>query len=258
MSDMPHRPVTSSRYLFVSYARSDSAVVMKDLAVLEAASIAVWRDTDIPGGAIWRDQLAHRIADSAAMICFMSRDSIASKYCTQELTLAVDEDKPLICIHLEPLVLPVGLRMTIGSRQALLRHELLDHLYREKLIDAAARALNPTDQPTDLPSTELLPNSLRLRYKEESFVIPFAHSGIYELGRSSECQLRIESNFISRRHGHFKWLRGAFRYRDHSVNGTILETPEGERLISNEEVVLPSGGALKIGDCTIQFEVVGR
>jgi hypothetical protein len=248
-----------SRYLFVSYARSDSDIVMRDLAILKASRVNYWCDREVTGGAPWREELARRIKDSAAVVCFMSLRSIESRYCTQEISFAIDEDKPLICVHLEALVLPPGLRMTIGDRQALLRYEFAHSDYGDRLLAAAERALNPVPATTTfLPNTAILPDSLLLSYAGESFVVPFAFSGIYEIGRSGRCQLNIDSSFISRRHGHFRWARGVFRYCDHSVNGTILETPEGEQLVRREEVALPSSGALKIGDCIIRFEVVSR
>jgi len=68
------------------------------------------------------------------------------------------------------------------------------------------------------------------------------------IGRSSECNLRIASREVSRKHCSVLLSESQVRVRDlGSSNGTFLN---GERLNSNMDVPLPSGSELVIGNVT--------
>jgi hypothetical protein len=239
--------------LFVSYARADAGVVLHDLDLLRAAGVAFWHDERIPVGTPWREELARRIEECSAVISFLSRRSVRSQHCTEELSFAIDRRKPLICVYLEQVALTPGLQMSVGHRQALIRYSLTPSEYRDKLVDAAHRATRP-DPNAEPPSTVFLPGTLMLRYGGCTAAVPAGFPGMFTVGRSPDCNVITDSSFISRRHGHFRAVGGAFEYRDTSRNGTLLKAPEGERLIHGEAVELPESGQLMVGDLTIEFE----
>jgi TIR domain/FHA domain len=238
--------------LFVSYARADAAVVTHDIGILREAGLDSWYDEHLPAGVLWREELARRIEGCGAVLCFLSKQSVASQYCTAEWTFAADSRKPLICIYLEDVALTPGLSMSIGRHQGLIRYALEPAAYRDKLIDAARRALMP--DTSSGPSTLFLPETLLLRHADRSAIVPAGFSELFSVGRGADCNLIIESAFISRRHGYFKALGGAFVYRDESRNGTILKTDTEEQLLHGESTTLPRVGRLVIGDVTIEFE----
>jgi hypothetical protein len=248
-----HPGVREDPHLFVSYARADAAVVMQDLDILRAAGLACWHDERIPVGVLWREELARRIEESSAVISFFSTQSVRSQHCAEELSFAIDRGKPIICVYLEQVALTPGLQMSVGHRQGLIRYALTPSVYRDKLVEAAQRAIRP-DPGAEPPSTVFLPDTLVLRYAGRTAVMPAGYTGMFTVGRSPDCNLVADASFISRRHGHFRSVGNAFEYRDASRNGTLLKTPEGEKLIHREVVKLPESGQLVVGDLTIEFE----
>ena len=252
----PQRPSEQS-YLFVSYAHADAAIVMSDLVVLGVEGINCWHDEAIPGGAQWREEVARRLAASSGVLCFLSKNSARSAHCVSEITFAIDEGKPLICVYLEAFTLPAGLRMSLSPRQGLYRYSIPAIAdYHEKLVRAALSAAAPSTPVTEIPPTRLLPDALVLEYGDRQNVIPANFSGRFSIGRDRDCQLRIDSDFISRHHGYVKVHRGTFQYCDQSRNGSLLKTSSIEQLVHRTEVTLPEAGQLNIGDVTISFEVI--
>ncbi len=246
---------TTPNYLFVTYAHADADVVLADLQVLQRGGVETWHDEGIPGGAIWRDELARRIKQSCGVLCFLSHHSVGSEYCMQEIGFAIDEAKQFICVYVEPLVLTPGLQMSLSHRQALIRYAIAEPAYHDKLLQAARHLANPPDHVADIPETRLLPDVLIIEYEDRRNLVPADFGGRYTIGRGQDCQLKVDSDFISRHHGFITSDHGAFRYRDQSRNGSVLKSSDGEQLIHVSEVTLPSSGQLKIGNVTISFEV---
>ncbi len=255
MDDGPTPKESASNYLFVTYAHADAEVVLADMQALRDGGIETWYDDGIPGGAMWRDELARRIRQSSGVVCFISRHSVGSEYCTQEIGFAIDEGKQFICVYVEPVVLAPGLQMSLSHRQALIRYAIDEPAYRDKLLQAARHLATPADHAVNIPETRLLPDVLIIQYEDRKSLVPADFSGRYTIGRGQDCQLKVNSDFISRHHGFIVSDRGAFRYRDQSRNGSVLKSSDGEQLVHVSEVTLPNSGELRIGNVTISFEV---
>ena len=90
----------------VSYSRADQARVEPLIAGLKARGLVVWFDKDIPGGALWEEIIARKYRASGALLFFVSRDSLASQRCSEEVSTARTLGKPIIPILLDPLKLP--------------------------------------------------------------------------------------------------------------------------------------------------------
>lgn len=244
--------------IFVSYAHDDSDVVNRDLNWLASRDINVWHDTRLRGGVVWREEIAEKIAAARAVLCFVSRASLRSEICRQELDFALDENKPLLCVFLEQQALSPGLRLSLGHRQGLHRYLLSESEFQQKLLEAARHLVTPHRVPDTRdqgePLTRMLPDSLVLQFESREIVLPSSFDGFFSIGRSALCQLTIESPYASTQHGYIRCHRGEYHYRDESRNGTTLVTHEGESLVQNEEVALPRSGALQIGDILIRFQ----
>jgi hypothetical protein len=80
---------------FISYVREDSAHVDRLQAALEAASVAVWRDTlSLWPGQDWKDAIRQAInSDSVVFVACFSLASVARNktYQREELLLALDQ-----------------------------------------------------------------------------------------------------------------------------------------------------------------------
>ena len=100
------------------------------------------------------------LAVATCLLFFVSPKSVESKVCREELEFALDGDRPVLSVHLEPTPLPDGIKLAIANRQALFRQELEPEDYERKLLSAVATYL---DQP--LPSIE---TSLRTPVRKSS------------------------------------------------------------------------------------------
>ena len=59
----------------------------------------------------------------------------------------------MLAIHLNPTELPAGLSLRLGSRQAIVKHELTDDLYRAKLEESLSEyVIRPADTETQSES----------------------------------------------------------------------------------------------------------
>ena len=128
----------SEPYIFVSYAHEDGDVVYPELTWLHDQGINIWYDEGISPGSRWSDALAKALADSAHFVYFVSPQSAASHNCLDEVGFALEREKPLLAVHVAETELPAGLALRLGSRQAIMKYELAEPAYREKLGAALA------------------------------------------------------------------------------------------------------------------------
>ncbi len=120
-------------YIFVSYAHKDSDVVMPILEALDESGYRVWYDAGIEAGTEWPDYIAEHIENSTAMIIFLSKNSIDSSNCRQEINYGIDLGLPMLSVYIEELSLKGGLRMRLGLIQSmfLYRHPSLESFMTE-------------------------------------------------------------------------------------------------------------------------------
>ena len=125
-------------YVFVSYAHTDARAVYPELQRLHTLGINVWYDEGISPGAIWRDELARRIENCSVFLLFLSSNACKSDNCLKELNLALNSNRALLAVYLEAAELPPGLRLSLSDRQAILKYDLPQSAYQNKL-EAAVR-----------------------------------------------------------------------------------------------------------------------
>jgi WD40 repeat protein len=83
--------------LFISYAHADVDFVRRLNTCLEAHGKDAWIDWDsIPPSAEWLREIEAGIAASHAFVFVISPDSLASKVCTIELGVAIDQHKRIV------------------------------------------------------------------------------------------------------------------------------------------------------------------
>ncbi len=126
----------------VSYARQDEAVVEPLLAGLRAEGLAIWFDKDIPGGALWEETIARKYRASGALLFFVSKASLASQRCSEEVSTARTLGKPIIPVLLERLKLPEDLPdrfvLTLQARNAVEAYDRPDEEKRRGILRALA------------------------------------------------------------------------------------------------------------------------
>ncbi len=90
--------------LFISYSRKDRAFVQQLYAALVEAKRDAWVDwEDIPPSAEWRAEIQAAIEAADAFLFVISPDSLKSRVCAEELSLAVSQNKRIIpLLHRDP------------------------------------------------------------------------------------------------------------------------------------------------------------
>ena len=88
--------------------------------------------------------------------------------------------------------------------------------------------------------------------KPEGMVIPLA-SARYKIGRGEGCQLRPNSDLVSREHAEFVQDTDSVRVSDlGSRNGTEVN---GKRLAPNQPATLKRGDLIKVGTLTFAITI---
>ena len=90
-------------YFFVCYAHGDSAVVFEEIRWLQDQGCLLWHDQGISTGTRWSDDLAQHILNAKALLFFASPRSAVNDNCLDEINLALDNDKPVIAVHIEAM-----------------------------------------------------------------------------------------------------------------------------------------------------------
>lgn len=129
-------------YVFVSYSHDDSELVFPELQRLKALGYNIWYDEGLNAGNNWTNELALHLSNCALVIYIISPNSVLSRHCANEVHYALDLEKPVLAIHLRPAVLPPGLRLQLGAIQGIMKFELSETVYDEKLRAALSRLMN--------------------------------------------------------------------------------------------------------------------
>ncbi len=113
-------------YVFVSYAHKNSDIVYAHISKLHEAGFRIWYDEGIDPGADWSDEIAAALHGCAVFLVFISEASLASHNVRKEIIFAIDQRKHMLCVHIEEVELPLGLKMQLGNIQALLESRFHD------------------------------------------------------------------------------------------------------------------------------------
>lgn len=90
-------------------------------------------------------------------------------------------------------------------------------------------------------------SSLRLSYLGREFLVT-SEDAPFLIGRSEDCQLRVQGDLASRQHARIEFRRGKFVLCDQSTNGTWVLGPEGENYLRREESPLRGNGKISLGE----------
>src|SRR5689334_813417 len=106
--------------LFISYARKDREQVMPWVHRLQAVGVSVWVDeSGIDAALRWSQEIVEAIEGCQAFVLMMSPASVVSEHVTREVALAMDSQKPILPLFLEPTTVPVALRYPLAGLQHL-------------------------------------------------------------------------------------------------------------------------------------------
>ncbi|MBQ3220536.1 MAG: leucine-rich repeat protein [Clostridia bacterium] len=147
-------------YIFISYSHRDSERVIPLVKRLQEAGFRVWYDEGIEAGTEWPEFVATHLYNSAVVLVFLSPNALASQNCTREIHFAIAERKEMLVVHLEELELSLGMKMQLGTLQAMFyyKHPTADSFF-ERLIQAdilqcckIPASQNPEPLPIEKPA----------------------------------------------------------------------------------------------------------
>ena len=144
-------------YLFISYSHADEKVVFPLLQGIQQAGFRFWMDRGIEVGTEWSNNIADRLSRCEAVIFFVSKKSVQSENCLDEIACAKSHKKTAILIFLEEdVVLPGGVEMQTARFQRMYatRHESLDSFMRALSV---APLLQPCRELPPAPVAEPTP-----------------------------------------------------------------------------------------------------
>lgn len=107
----------------------------------------VWYDEGIEPGREWNEVLADRIEGARLFLYFVTPESVESQNCRNEVNFAQTKEIPTLAVHLKKTDLPGGLSLSLSARQAIMKHEMSDQEYREKLQNRVASYLQQSVVP---------------------------------------------------------------------------------------------------------------
>ena len=149
----------SDPYVFICYAHSDADLVYPELGDLSTAGVPVWYDEGIEPSSMWSDSLAHAIEQCSLFICYLSPRSARSEHCRREISFALDLGLKMLITVVEPTELSAGLKLMLGNRQMVMRHEMPTDVYWEKFRGSIGAALNTAKESHEQPTPAPLPGA---------------------------------------------------------------------------------------------------
>ena len=147
--------------MFVSYAHENSAQVYPELRRLREQGFNIWYDEGIAPGSSWREELAQAIDECALFLIFITPGSAVSENCQKEVNFAENHGRRVLAVHLVETKLSMGLELALSDRQAVMKYQLGEAAYYEKLESTLAglveRGRVEPDASNDAPPSRSFP-----------------------------------------------------------------------------------------------------
>ena len=106
-----------NQYIFVSYSHKNKDLALPFIKELEKR-YNVWYDKGLTIGAAYDDEISEKIANCSLFIFLVTRNSISSEYCLNEIRFATDtKKKPFIIVYLEEIQIPDSFDFKYGKYQ---------------------------------------------------------------------------------------------------------------------------------------------
>lgn len=151
-------------YLFISYSHQDEARVFPLIQGIHEAGYRIWMDRGIEVGTEWSNNIANRLNHCEAVLFFVSKNSIQSENCLDEIACAKSHKKTAILVFLEDdVVLPGGVEMQTARFQRLFatRHDgvgsVVAALTDSPLLEPCREEPTPAAEIAPAPAPEATP-----------------------------------------------------------------------------------------------------
>jgi len=147
-------------YIFVSYAHKDSDRVLPIISTMQNHGFRVWFDQGIEAGSEWPAFIVSRLKGCSKVLAFVSPSFVESRNCRNEMNYALNINKEILVIHLEPTELMYGLELQLISSQAMFKYRsstdeiFFNQLFGAKIIEECRGSGERTSPASDQSSPE--------------------------------------------------------------------------------------------------------
>lgn len=111
-------------YIFISYAHADADTVFPIIKQFYDQGYHIWYDEGIAPGNEWTNEIADALEGAAVFLVFLTPDSEKSINVRDEINFAINDNKPFLGIHLKETDLTGGLKLRVGTKQAILKYNM--------------------------------------------------------------------------------------------------------------------------------------
>ncbi|MFX1478192.1 MAG: TIR domain-containing protein [Promethearchaeota archaeon] len=102
-------------YIFICYSQKDHEIVDDIIVKLRRRGINVWIDSaSLTPGTSWLDKITEAIVNASGVLCFISRNSLSSRYTMDEMSFAIRRNN-LIMVVLDDSHLPAHLEFKLDD-----------------------------------------------------------------------------------------------------------------------------------------------
>lgn len=146
----------SEPYIFISYAHLDSAEVFPIINTFHDLGYHIWYDEGIDPGNEWPEEIANSLERCGLFVVFISPNSVDSVNVRNEINFALSETKPFIAIYLKETRLTAGLKLQIGSKQAIMQYRMDAFSFKRKCtVSFDTIGIRPLSATSSKPSETL-------------------------------------------------------------------------------------------------------
>lgn len=136
-------------YIFISYSHQDKELVYPLISELMERGYRVWFDDGIRLSEEWPESIAHHLFYAESVIFFISNSFCSSKNCKREVNFAIDKDKDMFAVFLEPVEMSLGMQMQLGTVQSIFYEQSKDIIHTLNKIIANDAVSKPQLKMSD-------------------------------------------------------------------------------------------------------------
>ena len=129
-------PTSKEPYAFICYANEDADRVTQEAKRFNEDGYYIWCEGGSDSYSINIGKRAEALAQCAVFIIMITPASVLNEKVQNEIYYAISEKKPILAIHLEKTDLPGGLKLQIGTKQAILKYCMNEDEYIYKCYKA--------------------------------------------------------------------------------------------------------------------------
>lgn len=129
-------------YIFFSYCHENAWQTYPVMEKLVYDGYRIWYDDGLHPGDEWPERIAEKLAGCHVCMAALSQKFSESHNCKNELTFAINNQKPLLVIKLEDFPMSMGMRMQLSNTQYIEKYQYdSESSFFEKLYSARLKAM---------------------------------------------------------------------------------------------------------------------